>query len=194
MWSGGPGERADRSVGSRIVWVVVLPLALPVQAALAPMMAIGHTMPDVPLLAVLFFSLGHGLASSAAVGALLGAGVDLFAAGHGPFYLAMYAVLAAASSSLGRITATVRTVTVVALVALSSLGLGVGHMVWGVPVEHAEDLVLWFTTRLAPQALYDTLVAWVLFVGWVWRYPPPRDTLRERDELFSAGRFQGLIR
>lgn len=194
MWSGGPSERADRSVGSRIAWIVVLSLALPVQAALAPMMAIAHTMPDFPLLAVLFFALCHGPASSAAAGALLGAGVDLFAAGHGPVHLAMYAVLAAAASSLGRITATVRTVTVVALVALSSLGLGVGHMVWGAPVEHAEDLVLWFTARLAPQALYDTVVAWVLFVGWVWRYPPPRDSLKERDELFSARRFQGLIR
>jgi hypothetical protein len=171
-----------------------LTLALPVQAVLVPIISVGDAIPDFPLLALLLFALCHGPTSSAVAGAALGTGLDLFAAGGGPFHLAAYAALAVVFSSIGRITATLRTVTVVALAALGSLALGVGHMVWGAPIERADELLLWFTTRLVPQALYDAAAAWVLFVVWIWRYPPPRDGLGERDELFSAGRLQGLIR
>jgi hypothetical protein len=194
MWGSGYGERAAASVGTRIAWAVALTLALPVQAALAPMTAIGSTVPDIPLLVVLAFSLCHGAALSMAAGAAVGTGLDIFAAGSGPFHAGAYAALAFVASSVGRITAMVRTVTVVALVAVASLALGVGHLVWGAPVEHADDLVDALTTRLAPQALYDTVLAWLLFAAWRWRHPPSRDTLRERDEFFSAGRLQRLIR
>ncbi len=194
MWSGGHGDRTDGFEWSRIGWALALPLALPIQATLSPIVAVGHAMPDVPLLAVVLFALRHRPALSAAVGAMVGAGVDLFAAGPGPFHVVAFAALAAVASSFGRITATVRTVTVVALVALGSLGVGVAHIVWGAPVERADDVVRWFTSRMAPQALYDTLVGWAFFVVGGWRFPPPRDRVRERDELFSARRFQGLIR
>ena len=194
MWTGGHDLRADGSVGRRLAWAAALTFVLPAQAVLAPIVSLGDAIPDFPLLALLLFALYHGPASSAAAGAALGTGLDLFAAGGGPFHLAAYPVLAVAFSSIGRITPTVRTVTVVALAALGSLALGVGHMVWGTPVERADELLAWFTTRLVPQALYDTVSAWVLFVAWIWRYPPPRDGLGGRDELFAAGRLQGLIR
>lgn len=194
MWSVSHGDRTDTSFGGRIAWTAGLALALPIQASLAPIVAVGGTTPDIPLLVVLLFALCHGSASSVVVGAALGTGLDLLAAGRGPFYVAAYAALALIASSVGRITATVRTVTVIALVAVSSLALGVGHLVWGAPVERADDLVIGLTTRLAPQALYDTVMAWLVFAIWRWRSPPPRDGFKERDELFSAGRFQGLIR
>jgi hypothetical protein len=194
VWAGGYGERADNSIGPRLAWAVALTFVLPAQAVLAPLVSVGDATPDFPLLAVLLFALYHGPALSAAAGAALGIGVDLLAAGGGPFHVGAYPALAVAFSSIGRITPTVRTVTVVALAALGSLALGVGHMIWGAPVERADELLAWFTTRLVPQALYDTASAWVLFVAWIWRHPPPRDGLGERDELFSAGRLQGLIR
>jgi hypothetical protein len=194
VWVDGYGERAENSVGARLAWAAALILVLPAQAALAPMVSVGDTIPDFPLLATLLFALFHGPALSAAAGAALGTGLDLFSAGGGPFHLVAYSALAVTFSSIGRITPTVRTVTVVTLAALGSLALGVGHMVWGPPVERAEELVVWFTMRLVPQALYDTASAWMLFVAWIWRHPPPRDGLGERDDLFSAGRLQGLIR
>ncbi len=194
VWGGGYIEHADGRVGSRIVWLTTLMLALPVQASLAPIVSIGNTVPDVPLLAVLFFALCHGPAASAAAGAAVGTALDLFAAGRGPFYLAAYAVLAVIASAIGRVTATVRALTVVAVIALGSLAVGVGHMVWGAPVESADELLSWFTARLASQALYDTALAWMLYAAWVWRHPPPRDGLGERDEFYSARRLQGLIR
>lgn len=194
MWEGGHGERLDARVGSRIVWATALIVALPVQASLAPIVSIGNTAPDIPLLVVLFFAFYHGPMASAVAGAAVGTALDLFAAGQGPFYLAAYPALAVLVSAIGRVTATVRTLTVGAVVALGSLAIGVGHMVWGPPVEHADELLAWFTAKLAPQALYDTALAWTLYVGWVWRHPPPRDGLGERDEFFSARRLQGLIR
>lgn len=193
MW-GGHSDRAGPSVASRIAWTAALTFALPVQASVVPIVSIGGTVPDVPLLAVLVFALFHGRVASAAVGAGVGTGLDLFAAGQEPFHLAAYAVLAVAASSVGRLTATVRIGTVVALVALSSLALGVGHLVWGGPMGRADELVHWVITQLAPQALYNTAVVWMLFAAWRWRYPPPRDGLGERDEFFSARRLQGLIR
>jgi cell shape-determining protein MreD len=194
MWGSGHGERADPRVGFRIIWATALILALPVQASLAPIVSIGNTAPDVPLLVMLFFALYHGPAASAAAGAALGAALDLFGAGGGPFYLAAYAALAVTASAIGRVTATVRAWTIVAVIALGSLTIGVGQMVWGAPVERADELMSWFTIRLAPQALYDTTLALMLYGAWMWRYPPPRDGLGERDEFFSARRLQGLIR
>ncbi|MEW6682114.1 MAG: hypothetical protein AB1451_04200 [Nitrospirota bacterium] len=194
MWGGGYGERVDTSVGPRLAWAAALTLVLPAQAVLAPIVSVGGAIPDFPLLALLLFSLYHGPALSAAAGAALGTGLDLFAAGGGPFHLVAYPALAVAFSSIGRITPTVRTVTVVALAALGSLVLGVGHMVWGAPVERADELLGWFTTKLVPQALYDSGSAWVLFIAWIWRYPPPHDGLGDRDDFFSARRLQGLIR
>jgi len=194
VWSGGYGERADRAVGRRLAWAAALILVLPVQAALAPMVSVGDTVPDLPFLTLLLFALFHGPAVSAAVGAALGISLDLFAAGGGPFHLVAYSALAGAVSSVGRITPTVRAITVVALAAVGSVGLAVGHMAWGPPVERTDELAEWFMTRLVPQALYDAASAWVLFVAWIWRHPPPRDGLGKHDDLFSAGRLQGLIR
>lgn len=194
MWEGGHGERADARMGSRIVWGAALIAALPIQASLASIVSVGHAAPNIPLLVVLLFALYHGPTASAAAGAAIGMALDLFSAGRGPFYMTTYVALCLVASALGRVTAKVRALTVVAVVAVGSLAVGIGHMVWGAPIERADELVTWFTARLASQALYDTAVAWMLYAAWGWRHPPSRDGVGERDDFFSARRLQGLIR
>ena len=194
MWEGSYGERADPSVGTGLAWAVAFTLVLPAQAVLAPIVSVGDVIPDLPFLALLLFSLHHGAGVSAAAGAALGVGLDLFGAGLGPFHVVAYSALALGLSSIRKITPTLRIVTVVASAAVGSLALGVAHMVWGGPVERGDELLIWLTTRLVPQVLFDAASAWMLFAVWIWRYPPPREGFGKRDELFSAGRFQGLIR
>jgi hypothetical protein len=92
------------------------------------------------------------------------------------------------------VTANVRALTAATVVAICSLALGVGYAVTGAPVDRAEDMTRWLAQVLVPQVVYNTVVGGCVFVIWRWWNPLSRDIGGQRDELFSAGRFQGFIR
>jgi rod shape-determining protein MreD len=194
MWVPSAGERPEKAGHGRLLWIIGFVTAVPLQGALAPIAAIRGAMPDLPLVMVLLFALGHRRVTSAAAGAGLGAVVDLLSAGAGSFHLVTYAVLALIASSIGRVTANVQVVTALTVVALCSVLLGIAYAVTGPPVEPADEMMRWVGRALAPQVVYNTAVGGVMFVLWVWWFPPTRRAVGERDELFSSGRFQGLIR
>lgn len=194
MWVRSSGERPVKSGQGRFFWIIGFALAVPLQGTLAPIAAIGDAIPDLPLVVVVLFALGHRRATSVAAGSAVGAVVDLLSAGAGSFHLVAYAALALIASSVGRVTANVRLVTAVTVVAVCSVGLGIAYSVTGPPVERAEEMMRWLGRALAPQVAYNTAVGGCLFAVRNWWYPPSRQAVGERDELFSSGRFQGLIR
>lgn len=193
-WRHGHAESPDATLRHHAAWVAAFGLVVPVQASLVPVVSIGGTMPDLPLLAVLLFALRHSPAASAGVGAVLGTTLDVVSAGSGPFHLPVYAALATVASSVGRLTANLHALTVLAVSGLGSLALGVAQVVWGTPFDRSSDVVAWLVTVLVPQTLYNTAVAWGVFAVWAWRTPPPRGASGERNGIFSAGRFQGSLR
>jgi rod shape-determining protein MreD len=194
MWVPSAGERPEKSGHGRYLWIIGFVTAVPLQGALAPIASIRGAIPDLPLVMVLLFSLRHRRVTSVAAGAAVGALVDLLSAGAGSFHLVTYALLAVIASSIGRVTANVHLMTALTVVALCSVLLGIAYAVTGPPVERADEMMRWFGRALAPQVLYNTTVGGVMFVVWVWWFPPTRRAVGERDELFSSGRFQGLIR
>jgi rod shape-determining protein MreD len=177
-----------------VAWLLVFAFVVPFQSVLAPMGAIWGAAPDLPFVIVVLFALGHRRVTSAAAGGAVGALVDMFSPGSGVFHLVAYALLAVLASSVGRLAANVRALTAVTMVALCSVALGVGYLVTGAPVERADDVTRWLGEVLGPQVVYNTIVGGGLFAVWTWWFPPSRSAVGERDELFSSGRFQGLIR
>ncbi|MFZ5875860.1 MAG: hypothetical protein ACOYXU_05560 [Nitrospirota bacterium] len=194
MWVRNAGERAEKAGRGRVLWIIGLATAVPLQGAVTPIAAIGDAIPDLPLVLVVLFALGHRRVTSVAAGAGVGALVDLLSARAGLFHLVTYALLAVVASSIGRVTANVRVVTALTVVAVCSVLLGIAYAVTGPPVEHADEMLRWLGRALAPQVVYNTAVGGALFAVWIWRFPPSRRAVGERDELFSSGRFQGLIR
>lgn len=194
MWVHRSGERPAKSGPGRWFWIIGFALAAPLQSTLAPIAAIGDAVPDLPLVLVVLFALGRRRVTSVAVGAGAGALVDLLSAGAGSFHLLAYAALGLIASSVGRVTANVRLVTAVTVVAVCSVALGIAYASTGPPVERADEMMRWLGWALAPQVAYNTTVGGCLFAVRSWWYPPSRHAVGERDELFSSGRFQGLIR
>jgi rod shape-determining protein MreD len=194
MWVRSSGERPEKSGQGRFLSIIGFALAVPLQSTLAPIAAIGGAIPDLPLVVVVLFALGHRRVTSVAAGSAVGAVVDLLSAGAGSFHLVAYAALALIASSVGRVTANVRLVTAVTVVAVCSVALGIAYAVTGPPVERADEMMRWLGRALAPEVAYNTAVGGCLFAIRSWWYPPSRHAVGERDELFSSGRFQGLIR
>jgi rod shape-determining protein MreD len=194
MWVPSAGERLERTGYGRLLWIIGFTAAVPLQGALAPIATISGAIPDLPLVMVLLYALRHRRVTSVAAGAGVGAVVDLLSAGAGSFHLVTYALLGLIASSVGRVTTNLHVVTALTVVALCSVLLGIAYAVTGPPVERADEMMRWFGRALAPQVLYNTAVGGVMFVLWVWWFPPTRRAVGERDELFSSGRFQGLIR
>ncbi|MFZ5863561.1 MAG: hypothetical protein ACOYXR_12055 [Nitrospirota bacterium] len=195
VWIRNPREAADKSDRRRRWWwIAALALVVPIQGALASVAAIGDAAPDLPLVVVALFALGQRRVTSVAAGAAVGALVDVLSAGAGSFHLVTYAALAFCAASVGRVTANVRLATAVSVVAACSVALGIAYSVTGPPVERADDMIRWWGWTLAPQVAYNTAIGAGLFAVRTWRRPPAQRVGGERDDLFSSGRFQGLIR
>ncbi len=190
-WSGGGTRQAD--VVRRLLWGAAFVVVLPLQSSVVNVVAISGVAPDLPLIGLLFFSIIEGPPAGFMGGAALGLALDLFSASGTAFYTGVYASLGLGAALIGRLTANVRAPLLLAAVASASVMLGGAHAIWFQPFERAEDLGRWLTSSLGPQALYDTVFAGVLYAFGMWWHPAARQSLKDHDDFFSAGRFPGSV-
>lgn len=190
-WSGG-GRQAD--VIRRLLWGAVFIVVLPLQSSVVDVVAIGGMIPNLPLIGLLFFAVIEGPPAAFTGGVALGLALDLLSASGTAFYTAVYAGLGLGGAFIGQLTANLRVPMFLTVVASASVMLGGAHAIWFQPFDRAEDLLWWLAASVGPQALYDAAFAGVLYAVGSWWHPPARQSLKDHDDFFTAGRFPGSVR
>lgn len=191
-WSRGGTRQAD--VVRRLLWGAAFIVVLPLQSSVMDVVAIGGMIPNLPLIGLLLFAVIEGPPAGFAGGVALGLALDLFSASGTIFYTVLYAGLGLGAALIGQLTANFRAPMLLTVVASASVMLSGAHAIWFQPFDRAEDMMRWLAASLGPQALYDTAFAGVLYAVGLWWYPPARQSLKDHDDFFTAGRFPGSVR
>jgi len=178
----------------RLLWATAFIGVLPLQSSVVDVVAIGGIIPNLPLIGLLFFAIIEGPPAGFTGGVALGLALDLLSASGTAFYTVVYAGLGLGTAFIGQLTANLRVPMLLAVVASASVMLGGAHAIWFQPFDRAEDLVRWLAASLGPQALYDTAFAGVLYAVGTWWHPPARQSLKDHNDFFTAGRFPGSVR
>lgn len=187
-------QNASRRALVRVVgWATLLAIVVPFQSVLIGVGEIMGVVPNVPLIVLVFFSIRCGWLAGAVAGVALGFALDLISAGDPIFYTAVYALVGMGSGALGRVTANPHLFVFVPLLFAVSLFVSGVHIVWFQPFDRAEEMVQWIVTVLLPQTVYDVVLGAVVYLVWIWWYPPVHESAGVQHDFFSSGRFPGSV-
>jgi rod shape-determining protein MreD len=158
------------------------------QTTLLEEVTIAGIKPDLALIVVYFFGIFGGEVRGVMTGLALGYFMDLMSGGVWGIHLVTKLTLGFLAGFLGRTLMNVSVIFTGVIIALCSVIQGLVFLLVSYITSEPEDLLVFLSQIMLPQAIYDGVVGYCLFWFLSRRFLPKQSTAQEwlRNPALSA--------